>query len=89
MINKTDFQILYHNVQSLHGHFNDVVQDKLILNSDFICLVETWCLESENYSIPNYEVVSRLNSDHNGKRTHRGAIVFAKENLINDVIPVQ
>ena len=44
MVYKTDFQMMYHNVQTLLRHFNDVVKDKLILNSDFICLVETWSL---------------------------------------------
>ena len=36
------FILAYHNIQSLNSHFKDLQGNKLLLDSDCICLTETW-----------------------------------------------
>jgi exonuclease III len=46
------------NVQSLKGHFQEMICDKRLTKADFVCLTETWLKEHENIQdveIPGFE----------------------------------
>ncbi|XP_062622277.1 uncharacterized protein LOC134283815, partial [Saccostrea cucullata] len=59
MINSDNHKtIILFNVQSLRGHFQDLQCDSRFLNTNFICLTETWLKGSENvkdFEIQNFE----------------------------------
>ncbi|XP_037825564.1 uncharacterized protein LOC119613607 [Lucilia sericata] len=80
--------ITYHNVQSLHAHIEDVRCDKLMLQSDILCFVETWTLSHENYDIPGFSILPRMRLDSNenaNRRCKRGIIVYVKNELANSI----
>jgi hypothetical protein len=59
------FDIIMHNVEGLSIHFDDLRNDKRILNCKVICLTETWITDSNQ--LPSLDgfishSVSRLNS---------------------------
>jgi exonuclease III len=56
------------NSRFLKKHIEDILSDGYLLNSDIICLQETWLQEdaiSEDLQIPNFK--SHLNSNGKGK----------------------
>ena len=68
------------NCRSLKKHYPDISSDDLLLESDMICLQETWLDDNtiiEDLMIPNYKL--HLNSHGKGKGI---AIYFNKNVLI-------
>src|SRR5207245_438570 len=54
-------RLLFHNVQSLHKHFMDVICDNSYMESDVLCFVEPWTLEDDIYDMPAFSIVRRQN----------------------------
>ena len=51
------FDIILHNTQNLNAHFDKLVCDNRMLNTNFICLTETWLKnnDNENLQIKGFE----------------------------------
>lgn len=82
--NTGTLKIVYHNVQSLHAHFEVLRNDLLMLNADILCFVETWTLRNESYDIPGFKVLPGMrldSSDHDNRRCKRGLIVYVKNEI--------
>ena len=74
------------NCRSLKKHFDDIINDELIMKGDIICLQETW-LEpndtADNLQIPGY--ILHLNSYGKGK----GIAIYFKENITKHQIDIK
>ncbi|KAI8085646.1 hypothetical protein BDF21DRAFT_397594 [Thamnidium elegans] len=55
------FQLLFHNVQSLSAHIDQIVKDRVYLCSGILLLAETWFTSRQNISIPSFKEVAREN----------------------------
>ena len=70
------------NSRSLNKHYEDIISDSPLLESDIICLQETWLEEDtniEDLKIPNYDL--HLNSKGRGK----GIATYFKQNIFKHV----
>lgn len=50
-------KIILHNIQSLRQHFKDMAQDNRIMDTDVICLTETWLSNVDtidNFHLTNF-----------------------------------
>ena len=75
-LDRHDYQIISLNIRSLKKHHLDLISDPIILQSDFICLQETWLDEKDQtdlYQIPGF--ISNFNSSKKG----RGIAAFCKK----------
>ena len=82
---KGTLKISYLNCRSLQKHYEDIITDPLLLNSDFICLQETW-LEVDNtmdYEIPGFSL--HLNSYGKGK----GIAIYFKKDIFKHEIDIK
>lgn len=88
LLDTSALNIIYHNVQSLHAHIEDVRNDTLMLQCDILCFVETWTLKEENYDIPGFTVMSRMrldSTDQINRRCKRGIIIYVKNEIVDIV----
>ena len=78
---KSDLKIYSLNCRSLGKHFDDILSDSRILQSDVICLQETWIKDDSplRYVIPSYTY--RPNSFGRGK----GIAIFYKEDQFEHI----
>ena len=79
-LEKSSIKISYLNVRSLREHYQDVVKDPLLMNSDILGLGETWLHEGETADIPNY-YATYVNS---GKG--KGLSAFCKSGLFTIIL---
>ena len=47
-------------MQSLNAHKSDIESNRFIMNSDVLFFVETWTLPEEEYNIPNFTEIHRI-----------------------------
>lgn len=76
------FTIIYHNVQSLPAHINDITADPIYINCDVLALLEIWLKKLDRAPlIDNYTPYSLC-----ARSTERsgGTIIYAKKD--NDLI---
>ncbi|GBN30786.1 hypothetical protein AVEN_103957-1 [Araneus ventricosus] len=72
-------QIMYHNVQSLNAHYEDIAADPCKMNSDILLLAETWTIVKDEFeldSFDHYHLVSDLT-----KRKPSGVSVYIKKDF--------
>ncbi|KAI8331289.1 hypothetical protein BD560DRAFT_441262 [Blakeslea trispora] len=77
------FQLIYHNVQSLKAHLNQITNDTAYLVSDFILLGETWTTSTQHFELSGFEEVSRVDNQGITPRAN-GSLCFVKKHLIED-----
>lgn len=75
------FQLIFHNVQSLNAHIDQIKNDKTYLSTDFLLFAETWSTATQSFSIPGFEEVSRVDVEGAIARAN-GSICFAQSSLI-------
>ncbi|KAI8325632.1 hypothetical protein EDC96DRAFT_550353 [Choanephora cucurbitarum] len=75
------FQLMFHNVQSLRAHIDQVVHDKAYLCSDFLLFAETWTTNSQTIEIPGFKQVARVNV-HGSVPKANGSACFVKTSLL-------
>lgn len=80
-------QVIFHNVQSLPAHLNQIVSDPLYLQSDVLLFAETWCTTNHNLLIPGFKEIAR--ADMEGQPKPVGAPCFVKEALASEVSLVE
>nr|XP_018914195.1 PREDICTED: uncharacterized protein LOC109042086 [Bemisia tabaci] len=71
--------ILYHNVQSLNAHFQDIKNDLNYQCSNILISAESWLKPTDFPEYPNFYVVGRQDVYRNVAHAH-GVIVYAKLN---------
>ncbi|XP_071172145.1 uncharacterized protein [Mytilus edulis] len=82
-------QIMYHNIQGLQAHAEDLKQNPDVIGVDFICLTETWanqnfaCFEMIGYDgfhLPRSQAFENDNSYYSSLKEmqHGGVCVFYK-----------
>ncbi len=76
-----EWRVAMLNIRSLGAHFEDLRNDHMMMNSDIICLVETWLLEEhddlniDQFAIHGYKLL--LGSHNRGK----GVALYVKDNI--------
>ncbi|KAI8354544.1 hypothetical protein BD560DRAFT_438301 [Blakeslea trispora] len=80
-ISSYQFQLTFYNLQSLNAHIDQIKNDKTYLSSDFLLFAETRLAATQNFSIPGFEEVSRVDVEGAIARAN-GSICFAKSSLI-------
>jgi len=73
-------KLIFHNVQSLHKHYYDIVSDIGFTSADVMAFVEPWIFQNENYDIPTFQTLHRR--DCGSTRNSIGSIVFVKSNIL-------
>jgi PIF1-like helicase/Helitron helicase-like domain at N-terminus/Herpesvirus tegument protein, N-terminal conserved region len=73
------YTALYHNVQSLHCHYEDIVPDMVYTSADLMLFVETWTLVTDNYSFSDYELIGHIYCTK--RRTAYGCYCIIKREL--------
>jgi len=73
------FSLMFHNVQSLNKHFQDIKFDKTFLSSSMISLVETWTKSIDSLELEGFKIIHRR--DCNDVRKPFGQITYIKDNL--------
>ena len=74
------------NCRSLKKHYEDILEDTLLLKSDIIALQETWLendITLDKFKIAGYDL--HLNSHGNGK----GLAIYFKKDLFNHKIDIK
>lgn len=78
-------QLVYHNVQSLRKHLDDVAADPMLCNSDIVFLAETWGSTLNKFQISSFDVITRTHGPNvNSANRGMGMIAF-KNNKIQVV----
>lgn len=78
-LNSKEIKIYFQNIQSLRAHIEDISSDHTIMQSNFICLVETWTFPEESCNIINFSEVSRIDcveADDERIRKKRGIVIL-------------
>lgn len=76
-------QLVYHNVQSLRKHIDDVAADPIIRNSDNILfLAETWGSALDIFQINQFDIITKTNEPNlNSANRGIGMIAFKKNKI--------
>jgi nucleoside-triphosphatase THEP1 len=75
----THYKLIFHNVQSLHKHFQDITSDQCYTSADMMAFVEPWILENENYDFRGFQCFHK--SACSIPRNSTGSILYGKEEL--------
>ncbi|GBN96648.1 hypothetical protein AVEN_237176-1 [Araneus ventricosus] len=72
-------QIMYHNIQSLNAHYEDIAANPCNMNSDILLFAETWTVVKDKFLLNNFDhhLVS-----HHSQRKPSGVSVYLKKNLM-------
>lgn len=87
-LEEKDIKIFFQNIQSFRANKEDINTDYNLINSNFLCFVETWTLPGESCSIMEFSEVSRIDcvkSAQENTRNKSGIIIFSRSNIVNDV----
>jgi len=71
---------MYHNIQSLSKHWLQVANDNCFTSSDVIILGETWTLHTDDFSLPGFTLLSRIDCDTT--RVAQGICVFVRHCIL-------
>lgn len=75
-------QIMFHNVQSLRKHLQDIVTDPQVMASDIYLAVETWSCSQDSFDIINFEEIVRTNGPKQcSSNPGFGVCAWAKPNI--------
>lgn len=74
-------QLMFHNVQSLRLHQNQIIADQCYLNSDFILLAETWTILTDIIGFPSFSSDCRVDCPDNRRRAYGCCCLVKNEQL--------
>ncbi|OAD72384.1 hypothetical protein PHYBLDRAFT_169516 [Phycomyces blakesleeanus NRRL 1555(-)] len=81
-IEENERVLISHNVQRLRAHINQITSDQVYLTSDIILCNETWTLpNNEEYDIPNFTMISRIDSHSTNARVS-GSCCYIRSSLL-------
>ncbi|GBM96433.1 hypothetical protein AVEN_133800-1 [Araneus ventricosus] len=72
-------QILYHNVQSLHAHYEDIAADPCMMNSNILLFAETWTVFKDKFQLDRFDYYHL--SSNPTKRKPSGVSIYIKNKL--------
>ena len=75
------YQFMYHNVQSLHAHYEDILADKSFMASDFMLFAETWSIMGDEYEFPDFQLGVETFSSLDRTRKHSGVAIYVKKQI--------
>jgi hypothetical protein len=64
---------MYHDIESINSHYQDLFNEKSFMAAVIICLVETHNEESIDYKIPGYSCIYNSNNQN-------GQMCYIKKN---------
>ncbi|GBM59807.1 hypothetical protein AVEN_154362-1, partial [Araneus ventricosus] len=73
-------QIMYHNVQSLNAHYEDIAADPCTMNSDILLFAETWTIVKDEFPLNNFHHHHLFS--HHSRRKPSGVSVYVKKKLM-------
>jgi hypothetical protein len=73
---------MYHNIESINSHYQDLLNAKSFMAADIICLVKTQNEESIDYKIPGYYSIYNSNKQPSIKIHCTKCAKFDKKILI-------
>jgi len=80
--------VIYHNIEGLHPHLNDLKANREMLNADYICLAETWLNDDDCRDVSLHNFVLHSQTRRNSYRVtntlqqkiHGGVAVYSRTN---------
>lgn len=79
---RSNLQLIAHNVQSLKSHMDQIINDKVYLCSDFLLLNETWSTSNQVYNIPGFKEAARVNVEGEVPKPY-GSICYINEKTLS------
>ena len=76
--------IYVHNVRSLNKHWEDLIVDPLILQSQVLVLQETMTLSTDNFGIPGHTLIGR--TDGNARVAGSGTHIYSRNPALCKVL---
>ncbi|GFR19720.1 ATP-dependent DNA helicase [Trichonephila clavata] len=80
-------QIMYHNVQSLNAHHEDIAADPLRMNSNILLFAETWTKVGDKFAFDHFDHYHLLS--HHSRRKPSGVSIYLKKHLSSMVEEVE
>ncbi|GIY66735.1 ATP-dependent DNA helicase [Caerostris darwini] len=75
------YQFMYHNVQSLQAHHEDLSCDQSFMHSDLLLLAETWSIRSDRFEFQDFKLCVETHSSLNRTRKPNGVCIYAKKHI--------
>jgi hypothetical protein len=79
------FKIIFHNIQSINKHFEDINNDYSYKSADIMIFVEAWSLKSDKYVIENFKTI---NTSFQKQRRAKGNVCFVRNKYISMVFKI-
>ncbi|GFQ75744.1 ATP-dependent DNA helicase [Trichonephila clavata] len=80
-------QIMYHNVQSLNAHHEDIAADPCMMNSNILLFAETWTVVGDKFALDHFDHYHLLS--HHSRRKPSGVSIYIKKHLSSMVEEVE
>ncbi|KAG2194769.1 hypothetical protein INT47_012071 [Mucor saturninus] len=77
----TTMKIISNNVQSLNAHVTHITNDQVYMTSDIILLSETWTTENQQFDIPGFTEIARVNITELTSSRAYGAMCLVNDKL--------
>ncbi|KAI8327645.1 hypothetical protein EDC96DRAFT_549567 [Choanephora cucurbitarum] len=80
------YQLVFHNVESLKAHVDQIINDKSYLVSDFLLFAETWANSQHIFSLPGVKEASRTNVEGSTPRANGSICFINNSNLDTELV---
>ncbi|GFW67210.1 ATP-dependent DNA helicase [Trichonephila clavipes] len=80
-------QIMYHNVQSLNAHYEDIAADPCVMNSNILLFAETWTVVGDKFAFDHFDHYHLVS--HHSRRKPSGVSIYIKKQLSSMVDEVE
>ena len=85
--NRDDFagiQLMYHNVEGLSTHLEEILTDPCFMQSDLILLSETGTIQTDHLEIPGFKIAGAIDSNEMSSSIRKkcGVIIYIREGLV-------
>ncbi|GFX70554.1 ATP-dependent DNA helicase [Trichonephila clavipes] len=85
--NPNTLQIMYHNVQSLNAHYEDIAADPCVINSNILLFAETWTVVGDKFAFGHFDDYHLVS--HHSRRKPSGVSIYIKKQLSSMVDEVE
>ncbi|GFX05154.1 uncharacterized protein TNCV_1958101 [Trichonephila clavipes] len=78
---------MYHNVQSLNAHYEDIAADPCVMNSNILVFAETWTVVGDKFAFDHFDHYHLVS--HHSRRNPSGVSIYIKKQLSSMVDEVE
>ncbi|GIY55114.1 ATP-dependent DNA helicase [Caerostris extrusa] len=76
------YHFMYHNIQSLPAHHEDLSSDQSFMHSDLLLLAETWTIRSDRFEFQDFKLCVETHPSLNHTRKSLTAYVFMPKKIL-------